>query len=175
MTTNDNKAFITSNKKDSTGNGSSSAPAAAALLPTEIHALMREEIDEDEVYTVLHGWGRVAPGAFHFVDETRFEDGIARNVSGIIVKRWMTGRRKDGEVAASRVYLQAVLSNEADEGDFARITGIELMPAQRLAAMIRASDLNAIFAALGPKDTAAIAHKLLELSGASSKPVARAR
>lgn len=175
MTTND-KPYI-SNKKDSNGGNGGAAPAAAALLldGAITESFTKNEIDEDEVYCVLHGWGRVAPNAFHYVDETRFQDGVAYNVPGLTVKRWMTGRRKNGEEAASRVYLQAVLPNTASEADFARVTGIELMPAQRLATMIKASDLNAILAALGPKDAAAIAYKLLELSGASKQPVARAR
>ena len=143
-----------------------SGGATAVLEPGEIRTLKKNEIDEDEVYCVLHGWGRVAPNSFHYVDETRFSDGVAYNVPGIIVKRWMTGRMKNGEPAMSRVYLQAVLSNEAKDTDFARVTGIEIMPAQRLAAMIKASDLSAILAALGPKDAQAIANKLLELSNA---------
>lgn len=165
------KAYM-SNDKDKEGQGGGGSPAPATLL-SEVHALKKDEIDEDEFYTVLHGWGRVAPGAFHFVDDTRFDEGVARNVPGTIARRWMLGKRKDGEPAASRVFLQAVLSNEATEGDFARITGIEVMPAQRLAAMIRASDLASILTALGPKDAQAIAHKLLELSGASLPASAR--
>jgi hypothetical protein len=154
-----NKANEDKDKNGGTG--------VATLLPDQPRALKKDEIDEDESYCVLHGWGRVAQGAFHFVDETRFDDGVARNVSGIIVKRWMTGRQKNGEMAQSRVFLQAVMANEATEGDFARVTGIEIMPAQRLAQMIKASDLQAVLNALGPKDAQAIAYKLLELTNAS--------
>jgi hypothetical protein len=156
------KAYVPKKGEDG---GNTAPPAAAAVTVSEIHALNKDEVDEDETYCVLHGWGRVHPGAHHFIDSTRFQDGVAYNVPGPVVKRWMTGRMKNGEEAASRVYLQAVLDNKAQEADFARVTGIELMPAQRLATLIRASDLNAILQALGPKDAAAIARKLLELSG----------
>jgi hypothetical protein len=166
------KAYVPKKNEDG---GNSTPPAAAVATISEIHALSKEEVDEDETYCVLHGWGRVHPGASHFIDATRFQDGVAYNVPGLLVKRWMIGRMKNGEEAPSRVYLQAVLANDAQEADFAHVTGIELMPAQRLATLIKASDLSSILAALGPKDAAAIAHKLLELSGEKLRPTVGAR
>lgn len=140
-------------------------------LPSEekkedIRALKKDEIQDDESYTVLHGWGRVAPGSRNTVDMVQFEEGVARNVSGVIVRRWMTGLMKNGEPAPSRIFLQAVLPNEAKETDFARVTGIEVMPAQKLATMLKASNLQNVLAALGTKEAEAIATELLALAQA---------
>jgi hypothetical protein len=149
--------------------------AAQEEKKEDIRALKKDEVQDDEFYTVLHGWGRVSPGNRNIIDNVQFEEGVARNVSGVIVKRWMSGLMKNGEPAPSRVFLQAVLLNEAKETDFARITGIEIMPAQRLATMLKASNLQNVLAALGAKEAEAIATELLALAQAERQPAMRGR
>lgn len=116
----------------------------------------RKEYSDVDLVTVLHGWGRVAPTERHYVDRVLFTGGVANNVPYSIAKHWKNGTRPDGKPTEGRVVVQ-IVDNEASEADYIRATGIQPMPAERLAALLTGSDLDAIFEALG-------AEKALQIS-----------
>lgn len=116
----------------------------------EIKALPASELVEDEVYTILYGWGRVPLGYKQYVDKTLFENGVARNVLGKTAKDWLKGTRPDGK--SDQVYGRVsviVLKNTAKEADFVKATGIQPMPTEQFAAMLAGVDLDAVVRALG--------------------------
>jgi hypothetical protein len=141
--------MVTSKDKDLEGD------VAVADKPVEkpVQALKAEELQDDEQYTILYGWGRVPPGYKQYVDKSLFENGVARNVLGVTAKHWLKGTRPDGktEFVYGKVTIQAVLPNIAKESDFVRVTGIEVLPTEKFAAMLAGVDLDAVVKALGEK------------------------
>jgi len=128
------------------------AVAEKPVDPT-IKALKHTELVDDEPYTVLYGWGRVPLGYRQYVDKTLFENGVARNVLGQTARHWLKGTRPDGKTdqVYGKVTIQAVLPNTAKEEHFVGITGIEIMPTEKFAAMLAGVDLDAVVKALGEK------------------------
>lgn len=125
---------------------------SVAVAEKPVEALKHTELTDDEVYTVLYGWGRVAPGYRQYVDKTLFEEGVARNVQGLTAKHWLKGTRPDGKSEFVYGHVRViVLSNTATEADFVRATGIEPMPTEKFAAMLAGVDLDAVVKALGEK------------------------
>lgn len=125
---------------------------SVAVAEKPIEALKAQDLVDDEVYTVLYGWGRVHLGYKQYVDKTLFEDGVARNVLGLTAKHWLKGTRPDGksEFVYGKVNV-IVLANTATDSDFVRATGIEPMPTEKFAAMLAGVDLDAVVKALGEK------------------------
>ncbi len=101
--------------------------------------------------TVLYGYGKVAPRQRHWLDDVTFLGGVARNVPYPKAAAW-----KKLPIGRSI----HILPRDADETAFARASGIQPMAPAKLAAMIEASDLDAIFAALGPERAARLAQEL---------------
>ena len=120
---------------------------------------MRE--DNVEACTVLYGYGVDAPDKRNHVDNYTFIGGVCRNVPRTVARAWKTGKRwQDGKPAISRIYLQAILPNDATEVDFAKATGVQPMDPARLAAMIGATDAAALVKALGAKQAAAFMEEI---------------
>lgn len=114
-----------------------------------------------DLCTVLHGYGRVAADAKHYIDNYQFVGGVCRNVPRNVAQAWAKGVRwQDEKPAVSRVYLQAILPNNATEVDFSKATGIQLMPAAKLAAMIGATDAKSLVDAMGEQAALALADAL---------------
>lgn len=110
----------------------------------------KEVFADDDLVTVLHGWGRLRPGEKHYVDKILFEDGIARNVPYHQAKLWQKSTRSDGK--REQVYGKVdihVLANMATESDFCRATGITPMPSEKFAAMLTGVDLDEVVKHLG--------------------------
>lgn len=114
----------------------------------------------EELCTVLHGYGRVEAKEVHYIDNYKFVGGVGRNVPRSIAKHWKNGTRPDGKPAISRVFCQAILPNDSNEIDFAQATGIQPMEPTKLAAMIGASDAQALIEALGIQKTAQLIEEL---------------
>lgn len=112
--------------------------------------------------TVLHGYGNVGPTDTYYIDDYKFVGGVGRNIPRNIAEAWADGRRwQDNKPAASRVYIQAILPNDANEVDFAKATGVNPMPPSQLAAMIGATNAADLVKALGRKQAAELAEALL--------------
>ncbi len=143
--------------------------AAVAEPPSIDERTPAHEFKETDLVTVLHGWGRLHPKEKHYVDKVLFEGGVARNVPWPVARHWLHGTRPQPNPQRTyeqhgRVIVQ-VLPNDADEGDFIRATGIQPMAPERLAAMISAADLDAVFEALGAEKALALALGLQQRIG----------
>jgi len=124
--------------------------------------LSADAVEDDELYTVLHGWGRLPHNEKHFVDTTECIGGIMRNVPGTTCRYWLKGTRPDGKPTVGRVYVK-VLPNTATEREYVLATGIQPMSAENLAAQITSVDLSTIYKALGPQRTLELAQELKKL------------
>jgi hypothetical protein len=125
------------------------------------------EINAD-MCVVLHGYGRVAADNIHYIDNYKFLGGVGRNIPRSIANAWKKGVRPDGKPAVSRVYPQAILPSDATEVDFAAACGIAPMEPAKLAAMIDATDAQALVQALGRAKAVALAEQLLKDSAKAS-------
>lgn len=123
------------------------APAAAASLPAPTSF---EPADDDRV-TVLYGYGKVGPRVRHWLDDVAFVGGVARHVPYPKARAWKK------LVIGKAIHI---LPDDADEVSFAKASGIQPMAPAKLAAMIEASDIDAIFAALGPERAGKFAREL---------------
>src|SRR5690348_15661156 len=94
----------------------------------------------EEMCTVLYGYGKVPPLQRTDIDNYRGVGGVFRNIPRNVAQCWAKGIRPDGKPAVSRVFIQAILPNDANEVEFAQATGIQPMEPQKLAAMIGATD-----------------------------------
>ena len=113
--------------------------ASEILEATETRVSKPEgEYEPEEIVTVLHGYGRVSPTNINYIDGYKFVGGIARNIPFKNATSW----KKRG----MKIYIQP---NSADEADFAKATGIVPMEPERLSTMLVASDMDAVFRALG--------------------------
>lgn len=128
------------------------------------HEQLRE--DNEDMCTVVHGFGRVSPNHKHYIDNYLFIGGVCHNVPRNVATAWAKGRRwQDDKPAVSRVYLQAILPNDATEADIVAATGIQQMPASELAAMIGASDARALVDAMGEQAALEFADRLRKQIG----------
>lgn len=108
------------------------------------------KFEDDDLVTVINGWGRLQPGERHFVDKILFVDGVARNVPYAIAKYWVKGTRPDGkhDQVHGKVKVH-IFANDATEADFAKATGITPMPVDKFASMLAGVDLDALATQLG--------------------------
>lgn len=113
----------------------------------------KPQFDSESIVTVLHGWARVGPKEVHWIDNTKFEAGVARHVPYDTAKAWKKLPRMGQAII--------ILPDDANEGDFARATGIQPMSTPKFAAMLSAIDLDKLAGELGPERTQEIADKLL--------------
>jgi hypothetical protein len=136
------------------------APSSDVAVVEKTPSVSKSEPFEDtDLVTVLHGFGRVSPLKQEYVDRVLFIGGVARNVPYSIAKWWVKGARPDGKEPYGHVKVQ-VLPNDATEADFIKVTGIQPMPAERLAALLAAANLDDIYQALGDAGALRIANGL---------------
>lgn len=121
--------------------------------------------NDSEMCIVLHGYGRLAPTAVHYIDNYKFVGGVGRNIPRSVATAWKKGVRTDGKPAVSRVFPQAILPADATEVDFAAATGINPVEPAELAALINATDAQALIAALGRQKAAALIDDLKDNLG----------
>jgi len=119
----------------------------------------------EEMCIVLHGYGRVGSKEIHYIDDYKFVGGVGYNVPRAVATCWKKGIRHDGKPAVSRVFPQAILPADATAVDFAAVTGIEPMPAPELAAMINATDAQALVNALGAQKASQLIEDLKKSLG----------
>jgi hypothetical protein len=109
----------------------------------------------DYYVTVLYGYGkpdgngRIGTNRKSFLDEFEGVDGVFRNIPRERAEQWAKGLDKNGKPARSRVYIQAILPNDAQEEHFIAATGKNTIPQEKLAAYIKASDVDALIEMLG--------------------------
>ncbi|GAC1589067.1 MAG: hypothetical protein NVS4B1_33390 [Ktedonobacteraceae bacterium] len=138
----------------------------AAVADEELFGILpRFNKDAHEVNTdmctVLFGYGIDKPDYVKYVDNFKFVGGVCSNVPRNIARAWKTGKRwQDDKPAVSRIYLQAILPSDANEVDYAKATGIQLMEPARLAAMIGATDAAALVKAMGAKQAGILLEEL---------------
>lgn len=116
-----------------------------------------DQIDQSNEYyvTVLYGYGkpdvngRVDPNRRSFLDEFEGRGGVFRNIPRERAEQWAKGLDKNGKPAKSRVYIQAILPYDAQEEHFIAATGKNNIPQEKLAAYIKASDIDVLIQALG--------------------------
>jgi hypothetical protein len=130
-------------------------PSGIEILP-KYDPAGRLPIAASDMCTVLYGYGRVPATTVYYIDDYKFVGGVGRNIPRSVAKLWRTGTRADGKPAISRVYPQAILASDANEADFATATGVIPMPPSELAAMIDATEAQALVAALGRQKAAAL-------------------
>lgn len=127
-------------------------------MSDELNAIEQKQYDQlverhgTALFTVLHGFGRVATNSVKWMDNTKFVGGVAKNVPGEIVARWL--------VKPIGKFIQ-VLPDTANEGDYIRASGIQPMATAKFAAMLNAMDLTTLAGELGPESTRELAEKLL--------------
>lgn len=112
--------------------------------------IQAEQINPDEYYTVLHGYGRVPEDQKHWIDNTEFIGGVAREVRGEQILAW----RK-----ASLRTKVAVFTEDATEADFAAIVGVGARP-ERATAVIRGQTPESLIAALSDEQREALSRLL---------------
>lgn len=122
----------------------------------------QNQLANEEMRTVLYGYGKVASDYVQYVDSYKFVGGVGRNIPKVQADAWKKGVRIDGKPATSRIFPQAILPSDADEVMFAEATGVQPLTANKLAAMINATDAEALVAALGTAGAAELAEKLLQ-------------
>lgn len=94
-------------------------------------------------YTVLHGYGRCAPSAVHYIDAVKFEGGVAKHVHEDVVRGWRD---------AANVRIK-VLRDDATEMDYAEAVGMKPMNPSKMAALLGAADLDELVKVLGQGKT----------------------
>src|SRR5258708_5230231 len=94
-------------------------------------AQKRTKFTDNDLVTVLHGYGKLAHSERHFVDTVLFTGGVARDVPYSLAKHWKAGTRPDGKSAIGKVFVQ-ILPQSATEADFVRATGKQPMPTSDL-------------------------------------------
>lgn len=119
-------------------------------------------VPEKELCTVLYGYGRLKPEHRQYVDNYEFVGGIGKNIPRSVANAWGKGVRPDGTPAVSRIFIQAILPNDADESAFVQATGIQLVEPAKLAAMINASDAGQLIELLGKTNAVRLAEELLK-------------
>lgn len=119
-------------------------------LDTKEKGVEKAPFDDDDLVTVLYGYGRVLPNAVSWLDEYRVEGGVVRNVPYSIAKHWQKGTRPDGKKPNGRVKI-SILPNNAPEADFERAAGITEEDKQRMATYMSATDADALISRL-PKE-----------------------
>ncbi len=117
----------------------SKTPVKTNEAATEIVAASSEEL-----VTVLHGYGRLAPQAVHWIDTTKFIGGVARNVPRSLAQKWQEGRTVRNII---------ILPNDTEDIDFAREAHVAVSTPAQTAASIRAMDVAQLAHELGPEKT----------------------
>ena len=125
----------------------STTATTPAITPTAVTA---------PFVTVLHGYGRVPAHDVHSIDDVVFHGGVAHHVPAEQANHWLKGTRADGKPVSGRIVVQ-VLPDDADEGDYARAAGIQAITPGKLGAMLKATELGDLVAALGPERALALA------------------
>lgn len=145
-------------KDDEPGTPAPAAPTIQTFARYNADA----NIESEDMCTVLHGYGIVAPDHRQWVDDYLFIGGVGKNIPRNVADAWAKGKRwQDNKPALSRVYIQAILPADASVVDYAEATGVQPMPAAQLAAMIRATDAKALVGALGKKQAVQLAEQLM--------------
>lgn len=168
--------FMVEKKKEETGTsvipsfgkneseGNSAPPVASFEVLPRYQPHVRER--NEDLCIVLHGYGIEDPEKVTFVDDYRFVGGVGRDIPRSIAQAWKTGKRwQDGKPAASRIYPQAILPNDATDVDFASATGVTPMEPAKLAAMIGATDAELLVGAMGRQQAIMLAEKLMKQAG----------
>ena len=142
------------------------ATATAPELAESLPSRKPDPYQDGDLVTCLHGYGRVRQGEKHWVDNVLFTDGIAHNVPYLVAKTWAQ------KAPGMKIY---VLPNEAEEPDYARVTGVVMMTPEQVAVMLTASDLDQVFEALGSDRARLIAQGLgkrlgQQIAGADAAP-----
>ncbi len=107
------------------------------------------EVDDDKLYTVLFGYGRVPPTAKTYLDNYLVEGGVIRNVPGLTARHWSKGTRPDGSRSQGRVTI-TILPQDATEEDCLAAVGISSDQLRRLAPDLNGKDISRIIEELGP-------------------------
>lgn len=121
---------------------------------------------EDDLVTILHGWGRVAPGVVNQVDSLTFVGGVCRNVPRSTAKALMSRTHTKNPEKPKHGFIKGyIVSNDAVDADFVKATGIQPLPIQKFAAMLGAFDADTIRQALGDEKALTLAKDLLKTYG----------
>ncbi len=102
--------------------------------------------DSDRV-TVLYGYGQFKPQQHHMIDAVEFIGGVARNVPLGVARNWQEGRRADGKPSYNRINV-LILPNDATEADFVHVSGLRAMSPEKMAALLKATDIDLICSTL---------------------------
>lgn len=105
---------------------------------------------DEELVTVLHGYGRVSAKSVSWLDDYRVIGGVIRNVPYGVAKQWKSGARPDGRKAQRPMNI-TILPQDAPEADFARAAGVSVEDQEHMAAYMTATDADALLDRL-PKD-----------------------
>ena len=120
----------------------------------------------DLYVTVLFGYnkpdvdGRINLNKKSYLDEFEGRGGVFRNIPRERAEQWAKGLDKKGKPAISRVFIQAILPNNAEEADFIGAIGKSNIPQEKFAAYIRASDTQFIIDTLGQEGAIELASRL---------------
>jgi hypothetical protein len=105
---------------------------------------------DDELCTVLYGFGRVLPTSVSLLDGYEVRGGIIRDVPYSVAKHWQNGTRPDGQKPHGRVKV-TILPASAGEDDFASAVGLSTEQRRKMAALITAGDASHLLSDLGPE------------------------
>lgn len=122
------------------------------------------QFEDGDIVTVLYGYGKVPADKKFYVDDTLFVGGIAK-VPYLKAKHWQKGTRPDGKPVISRIHIQAILPEDANEADFARVTGIrQAIEPDKLGAFLGGLNANDILTVLGTERAKEFAQRLQTLT-----------
>lgn len=105
---------------------------------------------DEELVTVLHGYGRVTAKSVSWLDEYQVVGGVVRNVPYGVAKQWQSGARPDGRKPQKPMNI-TILPHDAPEADFARAAGVSAEDQQHMATYMTATDADALLDLL-PKE-----------------------
>jgi hypothetical protein len=136
---------------------------------------MPPDAPPEKTYIVLHGLGRIARYQIHWVDNTRFQGGMALHVTQSVIDGWRSspnGRtlkiKKMPDIANAEYDSKGNIPDEVYD-KVCGLAGIVKESPVKTAAVLRTTDIDALVKELGEEGTA----KLYEQLGQRVKRRAR--
>jgi len=124
--------------------------------------------DDDHLVTVLYGYPNVRSTYRQWVDNVEFRGGVAKGVPMSVAKHWVKGTRPGGGTVQGRIKV-TILADDATPADYAVAVGMPPFAAEKVAAMLQATDLDHLCAAMGEEDVDKLVRQLQARVARSAK------
>jgi hypothetical protein len=114
---------------------------------------------DDELCTVLYGYGRVPPDKVSWLDDYEVRGGVIKEVPYSIAKHWKAGTRPDGKRPQGRVSV-IILPADATEADYMKAAGVTSSDLAKLTTLFSREELDALFNKLTPQQLSKVRQML---------------